>query len=73
MSSPNNGSGGWDYSPFLSQPSKDTAINNLRAAYPRGSYPFLTSDWAWAMLRGSPGFDPEDARDQAYVRCHWQM
>jgi hypothetical protein len=33
----------------------------------------LTSDVAWAMLRGTPGFDPDDGRDRAYVNMHWIM
>jgi hypothetical protein len=32
----------------------------------------LTSDIAWAMLRGTPGFDVDnpDGRDRAYVGVH---
>ena len=64
-----------DYNPWISQPSKDSAIATLRTNYPRTVFPLLTADVAWAMLRGTPGFDIDnpDGRDRAYVMLHWIM
>ena len=75
MSSPANWNNG-EYLPSLPQANKDAAISNLRTAYPRATYPMLTSDVAWAMLRlnpGSPTFDPDDQRDRSYVMWNWKM
>jgi hypothetical protein len=68
MSSPNNMFDG--YSPYIAQASKDAALTSLRAAYPKATN-FINAETAWNMVRGSPGFDPEDARDKAYVICNW--
>jgi hypothetical protein len=54
MSSPANWNNG-EFNPWVPQPAKDTAIANLRAAYPRTVFPLLTSDVAWAMLRARRG------------------
>jgi len=74
MSSVANWNNG-EFNPYISQPAKDTALANLRTAYPRATYPMLTADVAWAMLRGTPGFDADnpDGRDRAYVNVHWIM
>jgi hypothetical protein len=69
MSSPNNMFDG--YSPYIPQPSKDAVLTSLRAAYPKATNPFFWAEAAWSMVRGSPGFDPEDSRDKSYVICNW--
>jgi len=69
MSSPNNMFDG--YSPYIAQPSKDSVLTSLRAAYPKVTNPYLTWETAWNLVRGSAGFDPEDSRDRAYVCVNW--
>jgi hypothetical protein len=68
MSSPNNMFDG--YSPYIAQASKDATLTSLRAALPKATN-FINADTAWALVRRSAGFDPEDARDKAYVVCNW--
>jgi hypothetical protein len=65
MSSPNNMFDG--YSPYISQPSKDSTLSALRTAYPKATNPYLNWETAWNLVRGASGFDPEDSRDLAYV------
>jgi hypothetical protein len=59
------------YSPYISQPAKDSVLTNLRSLYPKATNPFFNADTAWSLVRGTPAVDPEDSRDKAYVMVNW--
>lgn len=58
--------------------SRETALSALRAAYPKATYPWITSEMAYAMCRamgnlvpGTVPFVDNEFDNLAYVRMNW--